>query len=99
MGRLPESLSTPIIMIGPGTGLAPMRALLQERKYQQEKLSQPSGQNILFFGCKYQSVDYIYRDELEQYEKEGVLHKLHTAFSRDGPKKVYVQHLIEDAAV
>mmetsp|Transcript_7916 Transcript_7916/g.13118 ORF Transcript_7916/g.13118 Transcript_7916/m.13118 type:complete len:693 (+) Transcript_7916:93-2171(+) len=97
--RLPESLSTPIIMIGPGTGLAPMRALLQERKYQQEKLSQPSGQNILFFGCKYQSVDYIYRDELEQYEKEGVLHKLHTAFSRDGPKKVYVQHLIEDAAV
>lgn len=93
--RLPASLSTPIVMIGPGTGLAPMRALLQERKFQQaaQKAKTPAT-NVLFFGCKNRDVDYIYRDELEAYEKEGVLTKLHTAFSRDSAKKVYVQNLM-----
>lgn len=98
--RLPASISTPIIMIGPGTGLAPMRALLQERKYLRDLVgsSMPLGENILYFGCKYASVDYIYRDELEQFRKDGVLTQLHTAFSRDGPKKVYVQHLLAQHA-
>jgi NADPH-ferrihemoprotein reductase len=97
--RLPASLSTPILMVGPGTGLAPMRALLQERKFQQEKSKAKAGsvQNVLFFGCKNREVDYIYRDELEAYEQEGVLTKLHTAFSRDGPKKVYVQNLMVES--
>lgn len=93
--RLPPQLSTPIIMVGPGTGLAPMRALLQERKFQQTAQQGTVGpKNILFFGCKNRAVDYIYSDELEAYEKEGVLTKLHTAFSRDAKEKVYVQHLM-----
>jgi len=96
--RLPQSLSTPILMIGPGTGLAPMRALLQERKFQQQQQKASNVKNILFFGCKNRDIDYIYRDELEAYEKEGVLSKLHTAFSRDGNKKVYVQNLMVDPA-
>jgi NADPH-ferrihemoprotein reductase len=90
--RLPASNSTPIIMIGPGTGLAPMRALLQERK-----ATKSSGKNTLYFGCKYSNQDYIYRDELEAYLAEGVLSKLHLAFSRESKQKVYVQHLIQDA--
>lgn len=94
--RLPAHLSTPIIMIGPGTGLAPMRALLQERKFQQQAHDGAPSQNILFFGCKNRDVDYIYRDELEAYVKEGVLTSLHTAFSRDGPTKVYVQNLMAE---
>lgn len=100
--RLPATLSTPIVMIGPGTGLAPMRALLQERKFQQEAQKKGKNavvpQNVLFFGCKNRDVDYIYRDELESYEKEGVLTKLYTAFSRDGPQKVYVQNLMAEPA-
>lgn len=96
--RLPASLATPIVMIGPGTGLAPMRALLQERRYQRQQQDGQAvcGDNVLFFGCKNKSVDYIYRDELEAYEREGVLTKLHTAFSRDSEKKVYVQHLMTE---
>jgi NADPH-ferrihemoprotein reductase len=96
--RLPLHLTTPVVMIGPGTGLAPMRALLQERKFLQSQHGDATSQNILFFGCKNRDVDYIYRTELESYQKEGVLTKLHTAFSRDGPKKVYVQNLMTDDA-
>lgn len=95
--RLPTALSTPIVMIGPGTGLAPMRALLQERKYQQEhQKGKIVSKNVLFFGCKNRDVDYIYRDELEAYQKEGVLTSFHTAFSRDSSKKVYVQNLMAE---
>lgn len=98
--RLPASLSTPIIMIGPGTGLAPMRALLQERKFQQQRQSNghivEMGDNILYFGCRQRDVDYIYKDEMEQYEKEGVLTSLLTAFSRESKQKVYVQHLMKE---
>lgn len=95
--RLPTSLSTPIVMIGPGTGLAPMRALLQERKFQQQAQKFTGNcQNVLFFGCKNKNVDYIYRDELEGFEKDGILTQLHTAFSRDSAKKVYVQNLMAE---
>ena len=92
--RLPTDSSQPIIMIGPGTGVAPMRALLQERSHQRKTLKQKVGPNILYFGCKKQSLDFIYEDELRSFQAEGVLDKLHLAFSRDQSKKVYVQHLL-----
>jgi len=92
--RLPPSLGTPIILIGPGTGLAPMRALLQEREFQGKKTKTSAGRNTLFFGCRRRDEDYIYKDELEAYEKSGTITKLHTAFSREGGNKVYVQHLL-----
>jgi sulfite reductase (NADPH) flavoprotein alpha-component len=91
--RLPEVTATPIIMVGPGTGVAPFRAYLQERK-----AIGASGRNWLFFGEQRSQCDYFYRDEFESLQKQGVLTKLHTAFSRDQPHKVYVQHrLIENA--
>ena len=98
--RLPKSLSTPIVMIGPGTGLAPMRALLQERQYQQQQASNGSasgmGQNVLYFGCRRRDEDYIYEDELATFQEQGVLTTLLTAFSREGKQKVYVQNLMKE---
>jgi len=85
-------------MIGPGTGIAPMRALLQERQYQKERLKQSVGTNILYFGCKKQSQDYIYKDELEAFQKNGILDHLRVAFSREQSQKVYVQHLLQQNA-
>ena len=91
--RLPEVTDTPIIMVGPGTGVAPFRAYLQERK-----AIGASGRNWLFFGEQRSQCDYFYRDEFESLRKQGVLTKLDTAFSRDQPHKVYVQHrLMENA--
>ena len=92
--RLPKDSSRPIIMIGPGTGIAPMRALLQERKHQRVSQKKTVGSNILYFGCKTRSLDYIYEDELEAFQNEGVLNQLYVAFSREQQKKVYVQHLL-----
>lgn len=97
--RLPASLSVPIIMVGPGTGIAPMRALLQEREFRARddtSATKGAGKNTLYFGCRKREVDYIYRDELEAYEKSGTLSKLHLAFSRQHRgQKVYVQNLLE----
>lgn len=92
---LPKLLRTPIIMIGPGTGLAPFRGFLQERHHRavKDNVDLKSVQNILFFGCRNKEYDFIYREELEKYESEGFL-TLYTAFSRDTDKKVYVQHRI-----
>jgi len=92
--RLPEDVSTPIVMIGPGTGIAPMRALLQERRYQRDVLSQSVGPNVLYFGCRERALDFIYEDELLQYSKDGTLTDLQLAFSREQTQKVYVQHLL-----
>merc|ERR1719162_1702066 len=102
--QLPPSLETPILMIGPGTGIAPMRALLQDRKHQFESESSNNNtssssstcnHNILYFGCKREDLDYIYRDELEAYRADGTLRELHVAFSRKDPtRKEYVQHLL-----
>lgn len=96
--RLPEDLHTPIIMIGPGSGIAPMRALLQEREYQAKKLGIPFNEmiNILYFGCKGRNFDYIYREELEDSLERGVLTSLKLAFSREQAKKVYVQNLMSE---
>ena len=76
----------PIIMIGPGTGIAPFRAFLQEREARGA-----SGQSWLFFGAPHESMDFLYRDELVQWRNEGLLARLDLAWSRDQEHKVYVQ--------
>lgn len=96
--RLPKSPSTPIILIGPGTGIAPMRAFLQERSFQKKKQRAQLGTTILYFGCKRPDMDYIYHDELVDFQADGVLHHLRVAFSREQKTKVYVQHLLQQHA-
>ncbi|XP_072047913.1 NADPH--cytochrome P450 reductase-like [Amphiura filiformis] len=93
--RLPFKASTPVIMIGPGTGLAPFRGFIQERHHAKEN-GKELGDTILFFGCRKEKEDYIYRDELENYRNTGVLSQLHVAFSRDQDNKVYVQDLLRN---
>lgn len=92
--RLPFKPSTPVIMIGPGTGLAPFRGFIQERDLL-HKEGKPMGDTILYFGCRHKAEDFIYEDELAEYCSGGSLTKLYTAFSRDQPQKVYVQHLLK----
>jgi cytochrome P450/NADPH-cytochrome P450 reductase len=90
--RLPEDASVPIIMIGPGTGLAPFRGFLQERaalKARGAKL----GPAMLFFGCRHPDQDYLYAHELKSFEAGGIA-ELHTAFSRAEGPKTYVQNLV-----
>jgi cytochrome P450/NADPH-cytochrome P450 reductase len=90
--RLPADPTVPIIMIGPGTGLAPFRGFLQERAAQKAK-GAALGPAILFFGCRHPERDYLYADELKGFAADGIT-ELYTAFSRgDGPK-TYVQNLI-----
>lgn len=90
---LPANPNTPIIMVGPGTGLAPFRAFLEERK-----ATGAEGKNWLFFGDQHQATDYLYADELEQMQADGLLTKLDLAFSRDQEQKIYVQtRLLESA--
>lgn len=86
--RLPTSLATPVIMIGPGTGLAPMRALLQERQYRRSQTDSEYGSTTLYFGCKRRDVDHIYKEEMEAFANSGVLTNLHIAYSREGAEKV-----------
>jgi sulfite reductase (NADPH) flavoprotein alpha-component len=84
--RVPENGDVPIIMVGPGTGIAPFRAFLEERKATGAK-----GGNWLFFGAQKSSCDFFYKEELEMYQSEGVLTRFDTAFSRDQNYKIYVQ--------
>ncbi len=92
--HLPENPDTPIIMVGPGTGVAPFRAYLQERKVIGAK-----GKNWLFFGSQHEKCDFAYGEEFEAFKKEGILTRLDCAWSRDQPKKIYVQHrIMENAA-
>jgi sulfite reductase (NADPH) flavoprotein alpha-component len=90
----PKDPSTPIIMVGPGTGIAPFRAFLEERR-----AIGATGFNWLFFGDQRAATDFLYREELEAWQKEGFLHRLDTAFSRDQTEKVYVQNrMLENAS-
>ncbi len=92
--RLPANGDTPIIMVGPGTGVAPFRAFLHERRATGAK-----GRNWLFFGEQRAATDFFYRDELETMMADGHLTKLCTAFSRDQAEKIYVQNrMIEHGA-
>ncbi|MFD2511145.1 sulfite reductase subunit alpha [Halalkalibacter alkalisediminis] len=84
---LPESTERDIIMVGPGTGIAPFRSFIQERA-----VNEGAGKSWLFFGDRHSATDFLYQDELERYQNDGVLTKLDVAFSRDTEKKVYVQH-------
>ena len=84
--RLPASPAVPIIMIGPGTGIAPFRAFLQERAH-------ATGQNVLYFGCRRRESDFLYADELQAMERSKTL-TLRVAFSREHAHKVYVQDLL-----
>jgi len=87
--RLPKNVDIPIIMVGPGTGLAPMRGFIQDR------IADGAKENVLFFGCR-DETDFIYQEELESWVKDGFL-TLHVAFSRaPGKPKTYVQHLIQE---
>jgi sulfite reductase (NADPH) flavoprotein alpha-component len=92
--RLPANGHTPIIMVGPGTGVAPFRAFLHERQAAGAK-----GPNWLFFGEQHATTDFYYREELEQMRYAGHLTRFSTAFSRDQADKVYVQNrMLEEAA-
>jgi sulfite reductase (NADPH) flavoprotein alpha-component len=90
---LPENPETPVIMVGPGTGIAPFRGFLAHRKAEGA-----SGKNWLFFGDQKQSCDFLYENELKGYVADGHLTKLSLAFSRDQKHKVYVQtRMLEEA--
>jgi sulfite reductase (NADPH) flavoprotein alpha-component len=92
--RLPADTTRPVIMVGPGTGIAPFRAFLEERR-----ATAPDSKNWLFFGDQHVATDFLYRDELETLFNEGVLTHLDTAFSRDQSEKIYVQNrMLENAA-
>ncbi|MGY2643317.1 bifunctional P-450/NADPH--P450 reductase [Bacillus inaquosorum] len=94
--QLPEDPKTPIIMVGPGTGVAPFRGFLQARAALKRE-GKTLGEAHLYFGCR-NDRDFIYREELEQFEKDGIV-TVHTAFSRKkGMPKTYVQHLMSDHA-
>lgn len=85
--KLPENPDTPIIMVGPGTGVAPFRAFLGER----EEIG-AEGKTWLFYGDQHFSTDFLYQTEWQRWLKDGVLTKMDVAFSRDTEQKVYVQH-------
>ena len=89
--RLPENPSTPIVMIGPGTGVAPFRAFLQHRE-----ASGADGPNWLFFGEQHFHTDFLYQVEWQQWLKSGLLTKMHVAFSRDQDHKIYVQDRLRE---
>ncbi|MEM8555848.1 MAG: flavodoxin domain-containing protein [Pseudomonadota bacterium] len=87
----PSNDDQPLIMIGPGTGIAPFRAFLEEREARGAQ-----GKNWLFFGDQHEACDYLYRDAIEAWKDSGVLDELSLAWSRDGDTKVYVQTLLEE---
>lgn len=89
--KFPKDNDTPVIMVGPGTGVAPFRSAIQERT------AEGKSDNVLFFGCRSESKDFYFRSEWEDKIKAGQL-TLFTAFSRDQEEKVYVQHRISENA-
>lgn len=96
--RLPPVVNgkmDPIIMIGPGTGLAPFRGFLQEIQLLKKRDNLQTSDVILYYGCRHKVQDYLYPDELAQFKEDGTLTQLRIAFSRDQAEKVYVTHLLE----
>ena len=91
--RLPEDSNTPLIMVGPGTGIAPFRAFVEQRAAEET-----SGESWLFFGDQHYNEDFLYQLEWQDYLKNGHLSRLDVAFSRDQPEKVYVQDKLSEHA-
>src|SRR5436853_4560100 len=91
--HLPEDSSIPLIMIGPGTGVAPFRAFLQERQALGAK-----GKNWLFYGAQRQACDYAYKEDWARFQRDGILTRLDCAWSRDQAHKIYVQNLMLENA-
>ena len=91
--RLPADRGRDIIMVGPGTGIAPFRAFLEQRA-----LEGARGRNWLFFGEQHRSTEFLYADELLGWQEQGTLHRLDLAFSRDQQEKIYVQHRMKEHA-
>lgn len=89
--RLPANPETPVIMIGPGTGIAPFRAFMQQRA-----ADEAPGKNWLFFGNPHFTEDFLYQVEWQRYVKEGVLTRIDLAWSRDQQEKVYVQDKLRE---
>ena len=92
--RLPANPDTPVIMVGPGTGIAPFRAFMQEREAQGAE-----GKNWLFFGNPHFTQDFLYQVEWQRYVKSGLLSKISLAFSRDQANKIYVQDRLREAGL
>jgi sulfite reductase (NADPH) flavoprotein alpha-component len=82
-----------MIMVGPGTGIAPFRAFLEERR-----ASGAKGKNWLLFGDQREATDYLFKEEIETMQREGTLHRLDLAFSRDQAEKIYVQNRMTEHA-
>ncbi len=93
--HLPVDASIPLVLVGPGTGIAPFLGFLDHRKAS-ATADTPSGSVEVFFGCRHANHDYLYREELQALSEEGVIDHLNTAFSRDGAKKEYVQDLMKN---
>ncbi|KAJ8368749.1 hypothetical protein SKAU_G00087770 [Synaphobranchus kaupii] len=92
--RLPFKSGSPVIMIGPGTGIAPFMGFLQEQAWFREQ-GREVGETVLYYGCRHKNEDFLYQEELEQFQKAGVLTQANVAFSRDQEQKVYVQNLLK----
>ena len=91
--RLTENDDAPVIMIGPGTGIAPFRAFLEEREAREAK-----GKNWLFFGDQHAATDFLYEEQISEWQKSELLTRFNTAFSRDQAEKIYVQNRIVEQA-
>jgi len=94
--RLPPDCRKPIVMIAAGAGIAPMRAFLHEISAQANSARKRVGRIMLFFGCRGREQDFLYKDEITGSQERGELTDFFPAFSREGPKKVYVQHILAE---
>jgi sulfite reductase (NADPH) flavoprotein alpha-component len=91
---LPPDGNRDIIMVGPGTGIAPFRAFLEQRAADGAR-----GRNWLFFGDQHRATDFLYEEDFDRFQRDGVLHRMDLAFSRDQAQKIYVQHrMLEKSA-
>ncbi|KAI9890536.1 MAG: hypothetical protein M1814_003876 [Vezdaea aestivalis] len=95
--KLPTETTAPIILAGLGTGLAPFRAFVQHRAYQRDVLGLPIGPVLLYMGSRHQREEYLYGEEWEAYRDAGVVTLLGRAFSRDQPKKIYIQDRMRES--
>ncbi|XP_034844494.1 NADPH--cytochrome P450 reductase isoform X4 [Mirounga leonina] len=92
--RLPFKATTPVILVGPGTGVAPFIGFIQERAWLRQQ-GKEVGETLLYYGCRRSDEDYLYREELAGFRQDGSLTQLNVAVSREQPHKVYVQHLLK----